>query len=156
MALIVKCNNGIVTDEYMKLIGSALHDAGFSTQYTSDFSDALKQPKDEIIVVARTVEAFKLVLKGYKRVIVWFQGIEPEESYMTHKSKIRYVILSSMEKYILKKGLYFIFVSKEMLRHYEEKYKISLNKDNYYILFFYLHLLQMNYHIFCISTKLFY
>lgn len=134
MALVVRCNNGIVTDEYLNLIGKSLEESGVQVNYTSDFSEALKLDKDEIVVVARTVEAYKLIKNGYKKVVVWFQGIEPEESYMAHHSKLRYWILSHMERVILKKGLFFIFVSEEMVRHYERKYKQSLDRSVIYIM----------------------
>lgn len=134
MALVVKCNNGIVTDEYLELIGSALQECGYPVDYTNDFSQALKLNKGEIIVVARTVEAFKLITKGYKKVIVWFQGIEPEESYMAHHSKIRYSVLSFMEKVILKGSMFNVFVSNEMLRHYQRKYKLQMPEFSYYVM----------------------
>lgn len=134
MALVVKCNNGIVTDEYMNLIGRALEGVGIKVDYTENFSQALKADKNEIIVVARTVESYKLISNGYKKVITWFQGIEPEESYMAHHSKPRYWVLSHMEKVILKKGLFHIFVSDEMVRHYEKKYGLSIDKSKSYIM----------------------
>ena len=134
MALVVKCNNGIVTDEYMNLIGRALEGVGIKVDYTENFSQALKADKNEIIVVARTVESYKLISNGYKKVITWFQGIEPEESYMAHHSKPRYWVLSHMEKVILKNGLFHIFVSDEMVRHYEKKYGLSIDKSKSYIM----------------------
>ena len=134
MALIVKCNNGIVTDEYLNLIGKALKEAGVSVEYTDNYNDALSKNKHEIIVVARTVEAYKLITRGYTRVIVWFQGIEPEESYMSHHSRMRYFVLSHMEKKILKRGSFFIFVSEEMMRHYEKKYRMKIEQKKSYIM----------------------
>lgn len=134
MALVVKCNNGIVTDEYLELIGSALSKCEHSVDYTNNFADALKLDKNEIVVVARTVEAFKLITKGYKKVIVWFQGIEPEESYMAHHSKLRYGVLSYMEKVILKKSLFNLFVSTEMVRHYQNKYNLLIPESSYYVM----------------------
>lgn len=134
MALVVKCNNGIVTDAYLELIGSALCACGHTVAYTNDFSDALELDKSEIVVVARTVEAFRLIVKGYKKVIMWFQGIDPEESYMKHKSKLRYAVLSFIEKTILKKSWFNLFVSSEMLRHYQRKYKLQILDDSYYVM----------------------
>ena len=134
MALVVKCNNGIVTDEYLELIGSALQECGHAVNYTNNFRDALKLEKSEVVVVARTVEAFQLIIKGYKKVIVWFQGIEPEESYMSHHSKLRYHVLSGMERVILKKSWFKLFVSTEMVRHYQRKYKLLIPESSYYVM----------------------
>ena len=132
MPLIVKCNNGVVTDTYLEIIGEALSSKYGIPRYTNEFSDALKEPKTELIVVARTVDAYQLIMKGYKHVIVWFQGVEPEESYMSHKSKIRFWILSYMEKIILKRAEFMFFVSDEMRQHYEKKYNIKIHENKYY------------------------
>lgn len=132
MPLIVKCNNGIVTDRYLEIIGEALLREHKDVRYTNCFSDALKENKKEVIVVARTIEAFKLLIKGFKNVIVWYQGVEPEESFMAHGSKLRFWILSCMERYILKKNKFSIFVSEEMHNHYERKYNIKIRREMYY------------------------
>ncbi|WP_019679567.1 hypothetical protein [Ruminococcus flavefaciens] len=134
MALIVKCNNGIVTDEYLETIGHALEKAGHQVAYTNNIKDALKRSKTEIIVVARSVEAYNLILHGFREIIVWFQGIEPEESYMAHKSKIRYYVLGYMEKQILKKARFKVFVSNAMKHHYEAKYKLNFDSSSMYIM----------------------
>ena len=132
MPLILKCNNGIVTDTYLEIIGEALSYEFGNVRYTYDINEVLKEEKNEIIVVARTVDAFKLLIKGYSNVIMWFQGVEPEESFMAHNSMLRFHVLSFMEKYILKKSLYSFFVSAEMHDHYEKKYNLKLNPDKYY------------------------
>ncbi len=134
MALIVKCNNGIVTDKYLELIGKALGSLDQSVVYTNDLSDAFKMDKEEIIVVARIVEAYRLVRRGYKRVIMWFQGIEPEESYMAHHSKVRYWVLNHMEKKVLKYAFFCVFVSNEMIRHYKIKYGFHKEDKHFYIM----------------------
>ncbi len=134
MALVVKCNNGVVTDVYMEMIGSALRACGHTVDYSNNFRDALKLDKSEIVVVARTVEAFKLVVRGYKKVIMWFQGIEPEESYMRHECKLRYAVLSLMEKTILKKSCFNLCISNEMVRYYGRKYKLQIPDDTYYVM----------------------
>lgn len=131
MPLVVKCNNGSVTDLYLEIIGKAIEKYG-EVIFTKRIEDALEEEKEQIIVVARTLDAFKLLIRRYKRVIVWFQGVEPEESYMCHNSYLRYIILSLLERFILKKARFCIFVSEEMKYHYERKYHISLSNSGYY------------------------
>ena len=132
MPLIVRCDNGIVTDRYLEIIGESLKNRYDNVHYTNNINDALKENRNEVIVVARTIDAFKLVISGFKRVIVWFQGIEPEESFMVHNSKVRYHILTVMERIILKKAVFFIFVSQEMKKHYEAKYRIRIKSSKCY------------------------
>ena len=134
MATVVKCNNGVVTDTYMELIGKALSYSE-RVRYCRDMRECVAIcPKTETIVVARTVDAFRAILRGYKKIVVWFQGVEPEESYMAHHSKLRRSVLSTMERIILKRGEFFFFVSKAMKRHYESKYRITIDEDNCYIM----------------------
>ena len=42
MPLIVKCNNGIVTDTYLEIIGEALSNIYDDVVYTNDIADAFK------------------------------------------------------------------------------------------------------------------
>lgn len=134
MVMVVRCNNGVVTDEYLNIIGDTLSTLGQKVVYTKCVNDVFKETKDTIIVVARTVDAYKLIIHGYKRIIMWFQGVEPEESFMAHHSKTRFAILSHMEKTILKKSIFCFFVSKAMMTHYENKYGFKLCQNNYYVM----------------------
>lgn len=132
MVVILKCNNGIVTDKYLELIGESFLEKDKEVNYISNIKDIKKFPKDSTIVVARIADATKLIIRGYKRIVMWFQGIEPEESYMIHKNYIRYTILSILEYVIIKKSKFYFFVSQEMKRHYEKKYKVVFKKNKYY------------------------
>lgn len=132
MPLIIRCNNGIVTDKYLEIIGDVLSIKYGNALYSNKIEDVFRESKNETIVVARVIDAFKVLIKGYKNVIVWFQGVEPEESFMNHKNKFRFILLSLMEKYILGKAKFCLFVSEEMKKHYENKYKISIGSEKYY------------------------
>lgn len=133
MVVVVKCNNGIVTDRYLELIGDSLkNDKYGDVKYVSCYKDALRYQKNSIVIVARIMDAMPLLFRGYNNMIMWFQGIEPEESYMSHHSKSRMKILSMLEKYILKKAVFKFFTSKEMLLHYEKKYGLTIEKGTYY------------------------
>ena len=133
MVVVVKCNNGIVTDKYLEMIGDSLNGDKYGhVEYVSNYKDVLKYQKNTIVVVARIMDAIPLMFRGYDNVVMWFQGIEPEESYMSHQSKLRFSILSHLEKYVLKKSIFNFFVSKEMLLHYEEKYNLKIENGKYY------------------------
>lgn len=77
-----------------------------------------------------TIHLLKLFKE--RQIYFWVQGIFPYESFMRNKSKIRFVLLSFLEKKALKVSDYKIFVSDSMRRHYEKEYKISL-KEHYII-----------------------
>ena len=133
MVIVIRCNNGIVTDKYLDLIGNSLkNDKYGDVKYVSCYKDVLKYQKNSIVVAARIMDAVPLLLRGYNNMIMWFQGIEPEESYMSHHSKFRMQILSKLEKYVLKKSIFKFFVSKEMLLHYEKKYNLRIEDGTYY------------------------
>ncbi len=61
-------------------------------------------------------------LKG-KKVLYWMQGSTPEESYMKHKSKLKYHILNFLEKRALHLSDAYIFVSSYMKEFIQKKYK---------------------------------
>lgn len=122
MALIIKCSNNLVTDYYLELVGRSLSDNDLFVQYTNDIRDAYSLNKDELIVVARLLDAFKLILKRYKRVIIWFQGVEPEESFLIHKSRMRLLLLNAIERLVFKNTVFHLFVSDEMKKHFDIKY----------------------------------
>ncbi|HFU75102.1 MAG TPA: hypothetical protein ENK66_02545, partial [Arcobacter sp.] len=64
------------------------------------------------------VKIFKL-----KEVYYWVQGVIPEESFLRHKSKVRYILLSLIEYLSLALSTKQIFVSDEMQKYLEKKYK---------------------------------
>ena len=131
MILVVRCNNGSVTDKYLDIIAESLNKSLNEPVYEiNNVKNVKKFKKNDFLVVARLVDAFYLIVMGYKNIIMWFQGVEPEESYMKHKSIIRLKILNKMEKIALKKCKFCFFVSKAMLDHYKKKY--NYNKTNYY------------------------
>lgn len=89
--------------------------------------------KEDTIIVDDILQAFKFFFKGYKKIFLWVQGVIPEESYMRNQSKLRFFILSQIEKYVLKKCKLIFMCSEEMREHYKRKYKLCL-KNNTFIM----------------------
>lgn len=71
-----------------------------------------------------------------KAVVNWFQGVNPEETYLIHRGTLfswgRFLAHRCMERYIIKRTALNIFVSNAMLRHYRSVYDYRGN--NYYIM----------------------
>ncbi|AQW22833.1 hypothetical protein [Clostridium perfringens] len=133
---IVRCDNNEVTDFYLDMIDNALKKANTKKgeEYSSDnilkIEQAFEHDKTDFYIVATSLVALKLLIRGYRNIILWFQGINPEESYMRNGSRMRYYILSIIEKYVLKRVSFIILVSNEMISHYEKKYKLHISEKN--------------------------
>lgn len=132
MIYVLKCNNGIVTDWYMETIGCVISELGYDIIYTNRIEEIYSNSKNTVVVVANLLDALRLWIRGYRNLIMWFQGIEPEESYMRNHSRIRMYILSCMEKFLLERVHFSLFVSNAMRKHFEVKYGITLDTNRYY------------------------
>lgn len=116
-------SNVDVTGYYMETIFVACSKVTQTRWFTWD---KLPEKKD-LIIVSTVVEALKLYLKGYSNIGVWIQGILPEESYLKHKSKFRTLVLSTIEKIVLKKACIVFVVTEEMILHYKNKYGLDIS-----------------------------
>jgi len=80
-------------------------------------------------VMFTTLLSFPAKLLNRKKVLYWVQGAVPEESYLRHKSKLRYYLLSTIEYLGLHIAYKNIFVSTEMKRALEKKTKQNLDNS---------------------------
>ena len=90
---------------------------------------------DKVIVI--TLPAFLSVWKHNPKqdITIWFQGIVPEECYLTFSGIKKYwkVLYNSLlELFVLNKASRIFFLSKAMNEHYEKKYRYR--KDNFVIM----------------------
>ena len=79
--------NIVVLKDYMDVIKAALEDNGYVTQYVESLKGVDKR---SIIVFPMGTDAFKFYLKGYKRIILWQQGVTAEESFLRNHSRHKY------------------------------------------------------------------
>ncbi|MDM8163937.1 MULTISPECIES: hypothetical protein [Coriobacteriales] len=117
--------NAEVTDEYLQIIGRSYASMGYEVNYVRKLED-IKAAKDEVIVLATAIDVFKYLRRGFRHVVYWAQGVWPEESYLRHGSRLRFSICGAIENAALRGAEKIFLVSDAMLRHYEEKYDISI------------------------------
>ncbi|WP_418792196.1 hypothetical protein [Phosphitispora sp. TUW77] len=131
MIWIVRCNNAVVTDFYLDIVGTAMKRMTADVCKVDGISNIKNGKTNDYYFVARLVDALKLLIRGRKNIIFWVQGVEPEESYMRHKKLLRKIILEKIERYILKNAKFVFFISFAMQKHYEIKYGIDFVGRNY-------------------------
>lgn len=112
--------NKAVISYYLDIIYNAVLSAGEDAEYIESIETA---DKSSVVVVSHALEVVKLKLRGFKRIILWQQGVMPEESYMRHQSSLRRSILYAIDKAALRYATKVIMVSSEMCRFYSEKNK---------------------------------
>ena len=136
-----------VTNFYLDVISKGIENAGYAVEKIpfvgrksngklSLFRNLLfhdfgykKLPKKAWIVVANPADAVNLRIHGYTNIILWAQGVSPEESYMTNGSMISKLFLEIIEKLSLNFSRFTFLVSNAMKEHYEKKYKIDFGQS---------------------------
>ena len=126
-ASVIRTSYHPVVKLYMDVLKESFVNADYNTV---DITNNSKADKNSVIVTDSPLVGIKYILKGYKRNCIWYQGISPEESYFKNRSKIKYLILSWIEKKAMKKAQLLLFVSDEMKRFYEKKYKLNLSEKS--------------------------
>lgn len=122
-------NNQVVTSMYLEIVLSMMKKAGFECLRTNDINSINR--KRDFIILDTCKEAFKYWVKGYKNIIIWIQGVVPEERLMMGQPKYKYYAHSLIEKIMLNKAKFLFMVSEAMLHHYEHKYGLTLDGKTY-------------------------
>ena len=122
--------NGVVTDAYLRAIGDSFGRIGHSVEYTYS-AEECPGTKSDVYVVAVAPSAVKLLAKGKRNVVLWAQGVWPEESLERHGSRIRFAACSFVEKKALSGAKRVFVVSSAQQHHYEDKYSIDLSKKTF-------------------------
>ena len=123
-------SNAVVTDAYLKAIGSAYEKLGYDVNYVYNCL-ACGCKSSDIYVVGIAPSAAKLRIKGAKHIVFWAQGIWPEESLLRNDNKAAYWLSSRIEKFALKSSDHVFAVSKAQVSHYEGKYGLDLVSRSY-------------------------
>lgn len=121
-------SNYVVVSYYLEIIRQSLLEKGESVDYISSLKEA---KKNDIIIISHPLQAGMALLKGYKNIIVWVQGLIAEESYMRNRSELRRWVLNSIEKYSLKKAKKVFFVSEKMRDFIQSKTKIDFSTNSF-------------------------
>lgn len=121
-----RCSSA-VTKPYMDVLRRAAKKAGFSVV---DAEDGATPVRSDVVVTNEVLHTIRYCLRGFWHHAVWIQGIVPEESYLRHHSRIRFWVLSCLERFVLKRAEFLFFVSPEMLLHYEKKYGLSISQKS--------------------------
>ena len=132
MAVIIKYDNGTVTDTYLEMIGQALSDLGEPVTYVDSYRKVHDFPKKELIVCSISLEAFELILRGHRHIILWFQGLPPEENFLVHGSRLKLAVFNLIEWIVVRRTDFFLFVSEAMKRYIVRKYRIPPVDDRSY------------------------
>lgn len=131
--IIILSPNVTVTANNFEIFAEAASKGGHGVVCVKSVKEALKAgSKEDVYIASGAEEIIQLSVKGRKKTLFWVQGILPEESLMRNNSKLRFFLLSQMEKYALKYAGYPVFVSEPMREHYENKYNLKFG-NKYYI-----------------------
>lgn len=118
-----------VTNHYLCVVCEAINKAGHNAKLVKDFASI---PKNEYVLVSTATDFLRLYIKGFRHILLWQQGVMAEESFMRNHSKLRYKILSAIDKFAIKKAKFIFLVSNAQKDYYEKKYNLSI--DRYYIM----------------------
>ena len=123
-------NSTNVTEYYIDIIAEAFALFDMKLNKIENIGEI---KKEDVVLTTNVIDAFKVInFKRNVKVVNWYQGIIPEESYFRNKSFIRKKILNFIEIYVLNNCKFNFFVSNSMKIYYRKKY--NLKKNNYLIM----------------------
>ena len=122
------------TSYYIAIIKETIKINGNSCEIVYSLDQVLLT---DIVVVIKVTSAFRVYRRNLKqRLIVWLQGIQPEEMLISSTPlfyKIFYYsALRLLEWFTLRKADLLLLVSDSMRRHYEKVY--GYKKDNFFLM----------------------
>ncbi len=124
MYWILQTQNYMTTDYYFEILKEAIELKGQQVRYLTNFDEC---EYNDTILVGSVLDGMKMICRGFKNIIIWVQGIAPEESFLRNGNYAKKFILELIEQFVLHRVKFIIFVSQEMKQHYEKKYNISIN-----------------------------
>ncbi len=112
-------SNVSVTDFYVNIIEDAIKKCSFTAERINKMRFL---PENDGIVIVHPGDYVKAKICGYKTVLLWVQGLIPEESYMRNHSVLRRAVLTAKEMPGIKYSDMILMVSARMKKHFEKKY----------------------------------
>ena len=128
MIQIQRQSNSEVTDYYLDVVAGMCARKEDIYGYSHLLSEC---KKNDVIIVPTAIDFLKVYLRGFRRIVYWMQGIDAEESYLKHHSLWRKNILDVFTWFALKKAKAVFFVSNEMKRYEERKFKVELERKSF-------------------------
>jgi len=124
------------THEYISVIKDAVYKSYGIRDIPYIYSAKKMEKEDILLIISPQVVLINwLLFRSKQKIVYWFQGVAPEEVLFLYKgmyAKIKAILFTQVEKYILKKSRLIFFVSEKQLHHYQNKY--GYKKDNYIIM----------------------
>ena len=99
-AVLLRSKNVSATEFYYNIIQQALKKR-YDLIYDGFEESELPAKKDILIVCGSCTQMLRIWKKGYRKIVTWYQGTLPEESYMRNHSWLRKKVLSCIEKFAL-------------------------------------------------------
>ena len=121
--------NETVTSFYLDRIADAYRELGLEIIVIHTWKN-YKPRRDDLTIVSTSVDALVPLLR-HQRYIWWIQGTWPEENYYKKHSKVKFYIISQIEKMAIKGASFIFYVSESMKKHYEKKYNIDTSDISY-------------------------
>lgn len=118
-----------VTSTYLATIKKGIEHAGYTCKTWKKKTKINKE--EDYLIFDECKIAVPYILRGYKNIIIWIQGVVPEEAIMKGYGKYRYIIHSALEYLTIRKAKLLFMCSQTMENHYEKKYKLSLSHKTF-------------------------
>ena len=115
------------TSFYIDIIKCAIAKAGNNVSITYSIADLRD---NDVAVVVKVTTAYRVLKKNKRqKMIIWLQGIQPEEMLMSdtilYKKIYYYIALRYLERKAFEHIPFMIYVSEEMKKHYENKFGVN-------------------------------
>jgi hypothetical protein len=87
--------------------------------------------KTDTLIIPLATDAIKMYLKGYRNIIIWQQGVSPEESFLRNHSYLRKLVLSNVDRFVMKHAKHIFFVSEAMKLYYQKVHKTDYSDKSF-------------------------
>lgn len=122
MIQVVRQSNSVVTDYYLDIIAQMVSNGNDIFDRTHKLKDC---SRDDIVIVPTASDFLRTYRCGFRKIIYWVQGLDGEESYLKHHGLLRKKVLDFLTCFALKNARAIFYVSEEMQKYLERKFRIQ-------------------------------